>query len=49
MKCECGEKAIVALNDQWFCLDCFDKAMADVGKTVSRIQEVLTRDPNRNA
>jgi len=42
MKCKCGKKAIVALNGQWFCLNCFDKAMAGVGKTIRKInQEVL--------
>ena len=42
MKCKCGKKAVVGLDGRWFCLKCFDTAMAKVGKTIKKInQEVL--------
>ena len=36
MKCKCGKKAIVALNGQWVCMDCFDRGVEDVVKIVRR-------------
>ena len=34
--CKCGKKAIVALNGQWFCLDCFDRGVEDIAKIIER-------------
>ena len=41
MKCECGKKAIVGLNGKWMCLECFDKAMASIGKTIRKIKKSI--------
>ena len=36
VKCKCGKKATVALNGQWFCLDCLDKGVEDAVQIVKR-------------
>ena len=36
MKCKCGKKATVALNGQWFCMDCFDRGVEDAVQIVKR-------------
>ena len=36
MKCKCGKKAVVALNGQWFCQDCFEGGVKDVIEIIKR-------------
>ncbi len=30
-KCDCGNQAVVGLNDGWLCLECYEKAMEKIG------------------
>lgn len=40
--CEiCGKAAIVGMNTHWYCMPCFDKAMAQMGKVIKSAKKVL--------
>ena len=37
-KCICTRQAMVGYNGGWYCLDCFDKAMAKLGHNLREIK-----------
>lgn len=43
-KCKCGKEGVVGLNGTWLCLECFDKAMADIGRTVKMAKQALKKE-----